>query len=160
YGKVSDAIREGEPIAQPLKQHSRPTFHPMALFFYAFFGAFPGIVVTGLHGATPDAGLLMIGGYMALAGGVLLSLFYLARMRQRVVDDLVVNMVDVGEETGELDTMLYKVADQYDEEVKVLTDGLMALLEPLLIVFLGLAVGFIVVSLFLPLVELIQKLSG
>ena len=56
--------------------------------------------------------------------------------------------------------MLYKVADQYDEEVKTLTDGLMALLEPLLIVFLGFAVGFIVVSLFMPLVELIQKLSG
>ena len=55
--------------------------------------------------------------------------------------------------------MLYKVADQYDEEVKTLTDGLMALLEPLLIVFLGLAVGFIVVALFLPLVDLIQSLS-
>ena len=44
----------------------------------------------------------------------------MTRMNQRVVDDLVVNMVDVGEETGELDTMLYKVADTYDEEVAVL----------------------------------------
>ena len=69
-------------------------------------------------------------------------------------------MVDVGEETGELDTMLYKVADQYDEEVKTLTDGLMALMEPVLIVFLGVAVGFIVISLFLPLVDLISNLSG
>jgi len=77
-----------------------------------------------------------------------------------VVDDLVVNMVDVGEETGELDTMLYKVADQYDEEVKTLTDGLMALLEPLMICFLGGAVGFIVISLFMPLVGLITGLSG
>jgi type IV pilus assembly protein PilC len=68
-------------------------------------------------------------------------------------------MVDVGEETGELDTMLYKVADTYDEEVKTMTDGLMALLEPLLICFLGGAVGFIVVSLFMPLVDLISKLS-
>ena len=50
------------------------------------------------------------------------------RMNKRVVDDLVVNMVDVGEETGELDTMLYKVADTYDEEVKTMTDGLMSLL--------------------------------
>ena len=74
-------------------------------------------------------------------------------------DDLVVNMVDVGEETGELDTMLYKVADTYDEEVRVMTDGLTALMEPLMIVFLGLAVGFIVVSLFMPLVELISGLS-
>jgi type IV pilus assembly protein PilC len=56
-------------------------------------------------------------------------------------------MVDVGEETGELDTMLYKVADTYDEEVKVMTEGLTRLIEPLLICFLGVAVGFIVVSL-------------
>jgi len=55
--------------------------------------------------------------------------------------------------------MLYKVADTYDEEVRVMTDGLMALMEPLLIVFLGCAVGFIVVSLFMPLVELISSLG-
>jgi len=76
------------------------------------------------------------------------------------VDDLVVNMVDVGEETGELDTMLYKVADTYDEEVAVLTDGLTKLMEPLLILFLGGAVGFIVIALFVPLVDLINNLSG
>ena len=81
-------------------------------------------------------------------------------MNRRVVDDLVVNMVDVGEETGELDTMLYKVADTYDDEVQVITDSLMSLLEPLLIVFLGGAVGFIVISLFMPLVSLIQGLTG
>ena len=63
---------------------------------------------------------------------VLGALCYLMRMNRRVVDDLVVNMVDVGEETGELDTMLYKVADTYDEEVKTMTDSLMSLLEPLL----------------------------
>ena len=78
---------------------------------------------------------------------------------ERVVDDLVVNMVDVGEETGELDTMLYKVADTYDEEVAVLTESLVSLMEPLLIVFLGGAVGFIVVALFMPLVSLITNLS-
>ena len=99
-------------------------------------------------------------GLMLVAGGsVLGALWYMTRMNNRVVDDLVVNMVDVGEETGELDTMLYKVADTYDEEVKTMTDGLMALLEPLLICFLGGAVGFIVVSLFMPLVDLISKLS-
>ncbi len=81
-------------------------------------------------------------------------------MKQRVVDDLVVNMVDVGEETGELDTMLYKVADTYDEEVAVITESLVSLLEPLLIVFLGVMVGFIVVRLFMPLVSLITSLSA
>ena len=55
-------------------------------------------------------------------------------MNKRILDDMVVNMVDVGEETGELDTMLYKVADTYDDEVAVLTDSLMSLMEPLLII--------------------------
>jgi type IV pilus assembly protein PilC len=77
----------------------------------------------------------------------------------RVVDDMVVNMVDVGEETGALDNMLYKVADVYDEEVTVLVDGLISLLEPLMVVVLGLIVGFIVIALFLPLIELLNKLS-
>ena len=56
--------------------------------------------------------------------------------------------------------MLYKVADTFDDEVAVLTDSLMSLLEPLLIIFLGGAVGFIVISLFLPLITLITQLSG
>ena len=99
---------------------------------------------------------LSLTGAVAMFGG----LYYFMRMNRRVVDDLVVNMVDVGEETGELDTMLYKVADTYDEEVAVITDSLTSLLEPLLIVFLGGAVGFIVISLFMPLVSLIQNLSG
>ena len=79
---------------------------------------------------------------------------------QRVVDDMVVNMVDVGEETGELDTMLYKVADTYDEEVAVLTESLMSLMEPLLIIILGGIVGFIVIALFMPLIALITYLTG
>ena len=84
----------------------------------------------------------------------------MGKMRSRVVDDLTVNMVDVGEETGELDTMLYKVADTYDEEVSVLTESLVSLMEPLLIIFLGGAVGFIVIALFMPLVALITNLSA
>lgn len=78
----------------------------------------------------------------------------------RVVDTLVVNMVDVGEETGELDKMLLKVADNYDEEVETLVGSLISLLEPVLVIFLGLTVGSIVISLFLPLVKLISSVSG
>ena len=77
----------------------------------------------------------------------------------RITDDLVVNMVDVGEETGALDNMLYKVADVYDEEVSVLVEGLINLLEPLMVVVLGLIVGFIVIALFMPLVKLLNELS-
>lgn len=77
----------------------------------------------------------------------------------RIVDDMVVNMVDVGEETGALDNMLYKVADVYDEEVAVLVDGLISMLEPLMVVVLGLIVGFIVIALFMPLIKLLNDLS-
>ena len=77
----------------------------------------------------------------------------------RVVDEIVVNMVDVGEETGALDTMLYKVSDVFDEEVGVLVEGLVNLLEPLMVVILGLIVGFIVIALFMPLIKLLNDLS-
>lgn len=77
----------------------------------------------------------------------------------KICDDMVVNMVDVGEETGALDNMLYKVADVYDEEVSVLVDGLIKMLEPLMVVVLGLIVGFIVIALFMPLIKLLNDLS-
>lgn len=77
----------------------------------------------------------------------------------RVVTDMVINMIDVGEETGELDTMLYKIADNYDEEVDVLVEGMVSLLEPLMIVFLGGAIGFIVIALFMPLIKLLNELG-
>ncbi len=153
YGKVTESIREGETISAPLKDHSKPGFHPIALFFWIMTGAGPFIPILFM----PK--LQEMGGGIVGGGAVLGALFYFMKMNDRVVDDLVVNMVDVGEETGELDTMLFKVADTYDEEVRTLTDGLMALLEPLLICFLGGAVGFIVIALFLPLVSLIQGLT-
>lgn len=129
YQKISEAIREGEAIAKPMKENAVPGFHPVAFFFW-----FVSIPVIG-------------------------GLLYILKMRQPIVDDIVVNMVDVGEETGELDTMLYKIADVYDEQVAVLTDALTKLLEPLLVIFLGGAVGFIVIALFIPLVSLIENLS-
>jgi len=78
----------------------------------------------------------------------------------KIVDAMVLNMVDVGEETGELDKMLIKVADTYDEDVDALVSGMMSLIEPLLIIVLGTAVGFIVIALFLPLISLMQQLGG
>ncbi|MBN2216868.1 MAG: type II secretion system F family protein [Pirellulales bacterium] len=131
YQKVYESIREGDTIAQPLKEYSKPPFDVVAMFFWMFFVGVP-------------IGLLL----------------YVTRMNKPIIDDMVVNMVDVGEETGELDTMLYKVADTYDEEVTVLTDSLMKMMEPLLMIVLGGMVGFIVISLFLPLIKLIEHLSG
>lgn len=80
--------------------------------------------------------------------------------QSRVCDSIVTNMIDVGEETGDLDKMLMKIADNYDEEVDVLIGSLVSLLEPVMVVTLGGIVGTIVVALFLPLVKLIQSVSG
>ncbi len=80
--------------------------------------------------------------------------------RSGVFDLMTVNMVEVGEETGELDQMLIKIADNYDNEVDALVSGMMSLLEPILIIGMGGAVGFIVIALFLPLVSLITELGG
>ena len=66
-------------------------------------------------------------------------------------------MIDVGEETGDLDKMLLKIADNYDEEVDVAVAGLVSLLEPIMVVVLGGIVGMIVIALFLPLVKLMQS---
>jgi len=77
-----------------------------------------------------------------------------------VVDAIVVNMIDVGEETGDLDKMLTKVADNYDEEVDTLVGGLVSALEPMMVVVLGVLVGSIVIALFMPLVQIIQDVRG
>lgn len=159
FAKVTDAIREGETIAKPMKINSKLGFHPITAFLWFFIGAFMPLAVVTLPGVAKAAGgpLPFVGGAFAI--GVICILWYALQMNSRVADDLVVNMIDVGEETGELDTMLYKIADVYDEEVSTLTDGLMKLIEPLLIVFLGVCVGFIVISLFMPLIGLIQGLA-
>jgi type IV pilus assembly protein PilC len=79
--------------------------------------------------------------------------------KARVCDSLVTNMIDVGEETGDLDKMLTRIADNYDDEVDRLVASLVSLLEPILVVMLGGICGFIVVSLFLPMITMIQSLS-
>jgi type IV pilus assembly protein PilC len=73
---------------------------------------------------------------------------------------MVVSMIQVGEETGQLPDMLTKVADVYEEEVDVSVAGLTSLLEPIMIVFLAVIVGTIVVALFLPLISIITQLSS
>jgi type IV pilus assembly protein PilC len=77
-----------------------------------------------------------------------------------VFDDIVINMIDVGEETGELDKMLLKIADNYDAEVDAAVSALMSVMEPILIVGLGFTVGFIVVALFLPLISLLEGIGS
>ena len=80
--------------------------------------------------------------------------------QSKTVDLIVSNMVAVGEETGDLDKMLLKVADNYDEQTDVLVASLMSLLEPIMIIGLGCTIGLIVLSIFLPMIQVIQGLSA
>ena len=80
--------------------------------------------------------------------------------QSKTVDLIVTNMVAVGEETGDLDKMLMKVADNYDEQVDVLVAALMSLLEPIMIIVLGSVVLVIVLAIFLPMIQIITGLSG
>ena len=96
--KVRDSIREGEPIAKPLKQ-------------------------------------------------------------AQIVDSMVTNMIDVGEETGELDRMLERIANNYDEEVEVVVSSLVSMLEPVMVIVLGGIVGYIVVALFLPMIGMLEAMK-
>ncbi|MFM9170635.1 MAG: type II secretion system F family protein [Phycisphaerales bacterium] len=80
--------------------------------------------------------------------------------KAKVCDAIVVNMIDVGEETGDLDVMLMKIADNYDEEVDVAVASLLSLLEPFMVVVLGGIVLLIVLALFLPLVSMIESVSS
>ncbi len=75
-----------------------------------------------------------------------------------VFPPMVTQMIAVGEETGALDTMLSKIADFYEDEVDTAVDNLMALLEPVMIVLLGVVIGGIVISMYLPMFELINKI--
>jgi type IV pilus assembly protein PilC len=76
------------------------------------------------------------------------------------VDPMVVNMIDVGEETGDLDKMMHKIADRYDEKVDVLVGSMMSLLEPLIVVVLGAIVLVIVLAIFLPIFGGMPGING
>ena len=74
-------------------------------------------------------------------------------------DDIVINMVDVGEQTGELDGMLTKIADRYETEVDQTVETTFKLIEPILLVVMAVIVGFIVFALFMPLLTMMQQMS-
>jgi type IV pilus assembly protein PilC len=77
-----------------------------------------------------------------------------------VFPPMVVSMVDVGEQTGALPEMLLRIADNYDEEVDNAVSAMTSLLEPIMIIFLAVVVGSIVIAMFLPLIAMINNLSG
>ena len=77
-----------------------------------------------------------------------------------VFPSMVVQMINVGETTGALDAMLSKIADFYEEEVDTAVAGLLTLMEPIMIAFLGVVVGGIVIAMYMPIFDLISKLTG
>lgn len=80
--------------------------------------------------------------------------------KTRIFPSMVVNMINVGEETGSIEQMLNKIADTYEDEVDATVGALTSLLEPVLIVIMGIIVGSIVIAMFLPLVKLLTTLSA
>jgi len=79
--------------------------------------------------------------------------------REPVFPSMVTSMVEIGEETGELPNMLTRIADNYDEDVDNAVAGVTSLIEPVMIVFLAVVVGFIVIALFLPIVAIIENIG-
>ena len=73
---------------------------------------------------------------------------------------MVCQMINVGEATGALDTMLSKIADFYDDEVEVAVNGITSMIEPVIIVFLGVVVGGLVVALYLPIFTMSSTIAG
>lgn len=108
-----------------------------------------------------------------LSNKVLESVFQRAKLRVRdgisvaesfetemTIPPVVVGMVEVGETTGDLPAMLLQVAETYEQEVEVGVDGLTTLIEPIMILVLAVVIGFLVIALFLPIVEIMQHLGG
>jgi len=80
-------------------------------------------------------------------------------IESRCFPPMVTRMIDVGERTGALEGMLSKIADFYEDQVDAAISGLTSLIEPLLIVFLGIVVGFVVISMFLPMFSMVEAIS-
>lgn len=78
----------------------------------------------------------------------------------KIFPDMVVSIVEVGEETGKLSEMLEKIADTYEEEIDNAVDAMTALIEPVMIIFMAVVVGTIVIAMFMPLIKIMQTLGG
>ena len=78
----------------------------------------------------------------------------------KIFPEMVISMIEVGEETGKLPEMLDKIADTYDEEVDNAVSALTSMIEPVMMVGLAVVVGGIVIALFMPMITIIERLGG
>ena len=81
-------------------------------------------------------------------------------METKIFPDMVCQMISVGEATGALDVMLNKVADFYEDEVDQAVEGMTSLLEPLIMVFLGIVIGGLVIAMYLPIFTMASNVGG
>jgi type IV pilus assembly protein PilC len=118
-------------------------------------------ILDGLEITARTAGNAIIeDGIMAVRKGVEGGLTLAQPLKETgVFPPMVVQMIGVGEQTGALDAMLTKIADFYEEEVDQAVANLLTLMEPVMILFLGITVGGIIIAMYLPLFDLISKLS-
>ena len=79
--------------------------------------------------------------------------------RSGVFPPMVTHMITIGEKSGQLEKMLTKISEFYDDQVDAAVDGLTSIIEPVIIGFLGIVVGFIVIALFLPILSITQILQ-
>jgi type IV pilus assembly protein PilC len=93
----------------------------------------------------------------SIAGGETISA---PLAKSGVFPPMVISMIAVGESTGNLDEMLQKIADFYDDEVDVAVSGLLSLLEPAMIIFLGVAVGGMIMAMYLPIFDMVNAVQG
>ncbi|HAS83528.1 MAG TPA: hypothetical protein DCS43_12880 [Verrucomicrobia bacterium] len=113
-------------------------------------------IVSGATGSVV-AGKVITDASKAVENGEPLSS---AMIKQTVFPILLVRMLQAGEKTGKIDEMMDSIADFYDDEVETMLDGLTSLLEPLLMVFLGVIIGGIVLCMFLPIFKMGEVVSG
>jgi type IV pilus assembly protein PilC len=118
-------------------------------------------ILDGLEITARTAGNAIVeDGIMSVRKGVESGLTIAQPLKESgVFPPMVVQMIGVGEQTGALDAMLGKIADFYEEEVDQAVANLLTLMEPIMILFLGISVGGIIVAMYLPLFDLISKLS-
>jgi type IV pilus assembly protein PilC len=83
----------------------------------------------------------------------------LALQRAKVFPSLAIQMISIGEETGELDSMMMKVADFYEDEVEQTVKALTSIIEPLMMVFIAGMVGTILLSMYLPMFKIFEKMG-
>ncbi len=141
--KVHDSVKEGESIVQPLEASGVPILQALNITRETAGNTVIATAINQVHDAVKEGESIV---QPLEASGAF--------------PPMVISMIDVGEETGQLPEMLLKIAEVYDDEVDNAVTGLTSLMEPIMIVFLAVVVGTIVIALFMPLISIITGMQN